>query len=145
MLLVWASCETSDPHVVREINCVGKDILSLHASHSGSFVFCGSIAGFIVLDALSSETLAVGSVDEGVTDVVEVRRGEGLASSFYADSGTRSRVQGSGTHHSRGDTTGVGGSTRNVEVWCIHGNSVLPTSWSGKRGRGGANRKQGCP
>jgi hypothetical protein len=46
---VWDNCHTSDPHVSKELQCVGKDILSLLTSSSGLFVFCGSIAGFVVL------------------------------------------------------------------------------------------------
>eukprot|EP00288_Rhodomonas_lens_P004563 CAMPEP_0177717314 /NCGR_PEP_ID=MMETSP0484_2-20121128/14968_1 /TAXON_ID=354590 /ORGANISM="Rhodomonas lens, Strain RHODO" /LENGTH=368 /DNA_ID=CAMNT_0019229385 /DNA_START=69 /DNA_END=1171 /DNA_ORIENTATION=- len=54
LVWVWESCESSDPQVTKELNCFGKDILSLLASESGLFVLCGSIAGFVVLDALSS-------------------------------------------------------------------------------------------
>jgi WD40 repeat protein len=55
-----------------------------------------------VLDAQSCETVAVGSVDEGITDVVEVKRSAGYSSaSAKEDAGPGS------------------------EVWCVHGSSVL--------------------
>ena len=96
---VWDKCHTSDPHVVKELNCVGKDILSLLTSSTGQFVFCGSIAGFVVLDAITGETINIGRVDEGITDVVEVQRAQ--------------------------RTLKTRGSNGSAEIWCIHGNSVL--------------------
>ena len=98
LVYVWENCASPDPHVAKELNCVGRDILSLLASSTGAFVFCGSIAGFVVLDAVSGETLHVGRVDEGITDVVEVLPPRGKAR---------------------------GGEPRGCEIWCVHGNSVL--------------------
>jgi WD40 repeat protein len=103
---VWCNCHSSDPQVCKELNCVGKDILSLLASSSGAFVFCGSIAGFVVVDAKSGENMTVGHVDEGITDVVEVKR-----------------ERGQGMH--RGGDRGAVPADASSEIWCIHGNSKL--------------------
>ena len=112
---VWDNCHSSDPQVIREQHCLGaggghQDVLSLLASSSGAFVFCGSIAGFTVLDAQTGETLHVGYVNEGITDVVEVG-GWGLGW------GEGARVVTA--------RAAVLAQKKRQEVWCVHGNSVL--------------------